>query len=84
MMWAVWGAAFVFMVAVTIFAARVGRNEEAQICLADSSSRLKSDQDAIAARVSKLRPLKKVALSLVGVMTIVVLAYYLYDIFHQF
>jgi hypothetical protein len=82
--WAVWGASFVFMAGITIFTARVGRNEEAQICLADSSSRLKSDQDAIAARVGKLLPVKKFALTLVGVMTVVVVAYYLYDIFHQF
>ncbi|MGB6856114.1 MAG: hypothetical protein WBE03_04450 [Terracidiphilus sp.] len=83
-LWAVWGIAFAFMAGVTIFAARLGRNEEAQICLADSSTRLKSDQDAIAARVSRIRPLKRFALALVGVMTAVVLAYYLYDIFNQF
>jgi hypothetical protein len=83
-LWAVWGMSFVFMAGITIFAARVGRNEEAQICLADSSSRLKSDQDAIAERVGRLRPWKRISLALVGVMTVVVLGYYLFDIFHQF
>jgi hypothetical protein len=83
-MWAVWGASFVFMAGVTIFAARVGRNEEAQIFLADSSSHIKSDQDAIAARVGRIRPLKRISLALVGVMTVVVLGYYIFDIFHQF
>ena len=66
------------------FAARVGRNEEAQIYLAESSNRVKSDQDAILARVSKIRPVKRAALALVGVMTLVVVGYYLFDIFHQF
>jgi hypothetical protein len=83
-LWAVWGVSFVFMAGVTIFAARVGRNEEAQICLAESSNRVKSDQDAIMERVNKIRPVKKAALMLVGVMTVIVVAYYLYDIFHQF
>jgi len=83
-LWAVWGVSFVFMAGVTIFAARVGRNEEAQICLAESSNRVKSDQDAILARVNKIRPVKKIALVLVGMMTVIVVAYYLYDIFHQF
>ena len=83
-MWAVWGMSFVFMVAVSILAARLGRNEGAQIYLAESSSRVKSDQDAIQARVSKIRPLKMTALGIVGVMTVIVVVYYLFDIFHQF
>lgn len=83
-MWAVWGVSFVFMAGVTIFAARVGRNEEAQICLADSSSRVKTEQDAIIARVNKIRPLKMTALGIVGVMTTIVVVYYLFDIFRQF
>ncbi len=80
----VWGASFVFMAVVTMYAARVGRNEEAQIFLAESSSRVKSDQDAIQARVSKIRPVKMAALGIVGLMTVIVVGYYLFDIFHQF
>ena len=83
-MWAVWGVSFVFMAGVSIFAARLGRNEEAQIFLADSSSHVKSEQDAILARVNKIRPLKMTALGIVGVMTTIVVVYYLFDIFHQF
>lgn len=83
-LWAVWGMSFAFMAGVTIFAARVGRNEEAQIFLADSSNRIKSDQDAILARVNKIRPLKLTALGIVVVMTVIVVGYYLFDIFHQF
>jgi hypothetical protein len=83
-MWAVWGVSFVFMAVISVFAARVGRNEEAQIFLAESSSRVKSDQDAIQARVNKIRPLKIAALGIVGLMTVIVVGYYLFDIFHQF
>jgi len=83
-MWAVWGVSFVFMAAVSIISARLGRNEEAQIYLAESSSRVKKDQDEIAARVNKIRPVKKTALAVAGAMTFVVLAYYMIDIFHQF
>jgi len=83
-MWAVWGASLVFMAGVSIFAARLGRNEEAQIYLAASSNRVKSDQDAILARVNKFRPVKMTALWIAGAMTVIVLAYYLFDIFHQF
>jgi hypothetical protein len=83
-MWAVWGVSLVFMAGVTIFAARLGRNEEAQICLADSSSRVQTEQDAIVARVNKIRPVKMAALGIVGVMTAIVVVYYVFDIFHQF
>jgi hypothetical protein len=83
-MWAVWGVSLVFMAGVSIFAARLGRNEEAQIYLADSSNRVKSDQDAILARVNKFRPVKMTALWIAGAMTAIVLVYYLFDIFHQF
>jgi hypothetical protein len=83
-MWAVWGVSLVFMAGVSIFAARLGRNEEAQIFLADSSSHVKSEQDAILARVNKIRPVKTTALWIAGAMTAVVVVYYLFDIFHQF
>jgi hypothetical protein len=80
----VWGASVVFMAAVTMIAARLGRNEEDQVMLAESSSRMKSDQDAIAARVSKIRPVKITSMGLVGLMTAIVVGYYLLDIAHQF
>ena len=83
-MWAVWGVSFVFMVAVAIFSARLGRNEEAQICLADSSSHVKDEQAEIAARLNRVQPVKRIALAIVGVMTVVVVGYYILDIFHQF
>jgi hypothetical protein len=83
-MWAVWGVSLVFMAGVSIFAARLGRNEEAQIFLADSSSHVKSEQDAIVARVNRIRPVKTTALWIAGAMTAIVLVYYLFDIFHQF
>ena len=83
-MWAVWGLSFVFMAGVSIFAARLGRNEEAQIFLADSSNHVKSEQDAILARVNRIRPVKTTALWIAGAMTAIMLVYYLFDIFHQF
>ncbi|MGA2753867.1 MAG: hypothetical protein ABSE53_08865 [Terracidiphilus sp.] len=83
-MWAVWGVSLVFMAGVSIFAARLGRNEEAQIFLADSSSHVKSEQDAILARVNKIRPVKMTALGIMGVMTVIVVVYYVIDILHQF
>jgi hypothetical protein len=83
-MWAVWGMSLVFMAGVSIFAARLGRNEEAQIFLAESSSHERSEQEAIVARVNRFRPVKMMALGIAGSMTVIVLVYYIFDIFHQF
>lgn len=82
-MWGVWGFLIVLMAAVSIYAARVGRNEEDQLFLAESSSYVKDEQDAIAARVSKLQPVKRTVLALAGVMTLLVLAYYVMDAVKQ-
>jgi hypothetical protein len=84
MLWLVWGAAVVLMAVVGIYASRVGRYEESQLFLADSSSHEKSEQDAIAARLSRIRPLRLSTLGLAGVMTLLVVAYYVRDSFHQF
>jgi len=83
-MWSVWGVLVVLMAAVSIYAARLGRNEEDQLFLADSSSNVKSEQDAIAARLNKIQPLKRTVLALAAVMTLLVLVYYVLDAVKQF
>ena len=82
-MWSVWGISILMVVAVTIYAARVGRNEEDQLFLADSSTHVKSEQDAIAARMNKIQPVKRTILALAGVTTLLVLAYYIMDAVKQ-
>jgi len=83
-MWVVWGTSLLLMIGVSIFAARLSRNEEAQICLADSSNHMKSEQDEIAAKISKIRPIRMATYGFVGLMTAVVVCYYLLDVMHQF
>ena len=83
-MWTLWGVSFVWMAAVTILAARLGRNEEAQIFLADSSNHEKSEQAAIATRMGRIRPYKMTSMGLVGAMTVVVIGYYVLDMIRQF
>jgi len=80
----VWGSLILFFFAVKIYVARVSRNEEDQILLNESSNSIKAEQDAIAARLSKLIPLQRVSLILVAAMTLVVVGYYVLDILHQF
>jgi cell division protein FtsX len=83
-MLSVWGVSLVLMLAVSLYAARLGRNEEAQIFLAESSSHVKSEQDEIAARVGKIRPLQRSLIGLASLMTLVVVVYFVINVFRQF
>jgi divalent metal cation (Fe/Co/Zn/Cd) transporter len=83
-MWVVWGVSLLLTIGVSLYAARLGRNEESQIFLADSSSHERTEQEAIAARIGKIQPLKKGVLALAGLMTLLILAYYILDAVRQF
>jgi hypothetical protein len=82
--WSVWGASVVLLAVVSIYAARLGTNEEDQVFLSDSSNHERSEQAAIASRVEKVEPLKRAALAFLGAMTLVVIVYYVFDMIRQF
>lgn len=82
--WALWAASFALMAGVTIFSARLAKNEEDQLCLSDSSSQVKTEQAAIAERLKRIQPLKYAALALLGAMTLLVVVYYVFDMIRQF
>ena len=81
--WSVWGASMVLMAGVILYASRIAKNEEDQIFLSESSSHERTEQAAIAVRVEKVKPLKRMSLVLVGVTTLGVLVYYVFDVIHQ-
>ena len=83
-MWSIWGVLVLVLAAVNLYASRLARDEEDQIFLSDGFNQERSAQAAIAERVGKVEPLKKLALGLVGAMTLVVIGYYIFDIFRQF
>lgn len=72
------------MAIVSLYAARLGTNEEDQLFLSEASSHEKAEQAAIASRVEKVQPLKRLALTLAGAMTLVVVGYYVVDMARQF
>jgi len=83
-MWIVWSAFVVFAAALYIYRSNLTKNEEDQIFLDDSFSQEQAEQAVIAAKVSKVEPVVRVARWLVVVMTVFVIAYYLRDIYLQF
>lgn len=84
MMWVVWGVLAVVATALYLYRSNLTRDEEDQIYLDDAFQHEKVAQEAIVAKVSKVEPLLKGAIWLVGGWTVLVAAYYVRDIFAQF
>jgi hypothetical protein len=63
-----------------LYRSRLTRDEEDQIFLDDSFSHERNAQAAIAEKVHKIEPVVKASIWLAGVATVLVVAYYIYDI----
>jgi len=83
-LWVIWSVMVLFTAALYIYRSSLTKDEEDQIFLDDSFDHMKSAQAAIVAKVNKVQPILKVALWLVGAATLLVVAYYVVDIFNQF
>jgi hypothetical protein len=82
--WSVWGVSVLLTAIVSLYAARLGKNEEDQIFLSEASRHEQSEQATIASKVEKVQPLKRTALAFLGAMTLVVVVYYAFDMVRQF
>jgi hypothetical protein len=83
-MWSIWGVLVVLLAAVNLYASRLARDEEDQIFLGEGFAGERSAQAAIAEKVNKVEPAKKLALWMVGAMTVFVIGYYIFDVVRQF
>lgn len=83
-MWSVWGGILLLFILVKVYSGRVSRDEESQIFLGDSMQQESMAQAAIAQKVSKVEPVRKAVLALLGLATVFVIGYYLFDIYRQF
>jgi hypothetical protein len=82
--WSVWSLCVLFLAVMYLYRSRITRDEEDQIFLDDSFSHERTAQAAIAEKVHKVEPLIRVSLYLVGAATILVIGYYIWDVFAQF
>jgi len=83
-MWLVWGALVVLLIALKMYNSRLTRDEDDQIILDDSFNSVKSEQAALMSKIHRLEPLTRVAMVLVGAATLFVIGYYVMDIVNQF
>ena len=84
LMWTVWGVLIALLAGVSVYSSHLAKNEEEQLFLDESSSQLKAEQEAILARVNRVRPFKLTAPGLAGAMTLFVIVYYILNIISQF
>lgn len=83
-MWGVWGGLVLIMACLFLYRSRLTKDEEDQIFLDDSFDHEKSAQAAIIAKVNKIQPVLRAAMWVVGVATLFVIGYYVYDVINQF
>ncbi len=83
-MWTVWGALLLVFAALKLYVSRLSRDEDDQLVLDESFSRLRSEQAVIAAKVNKVQPIEHAVLWVLGAMTLFILGYYVLDMIHQF
>ena len=83
-MWAVWAAFVLFMIALKMYTGRLARDETDQLTLDEAFDTLKTEQAAIMAKVNRMKPFRRVVLGLTGVMSLVVVSYYVLDVVNQF
>jgi hypothetical protein len=84
LMWSVWGALVLILIALKVYTLRLTRDEDDQLILDDSFNHLRSEQAAIVAKVNRIQPLERATMWLVVAMTVVVVVYYAIDFMNQF
>ncbi len=82
--WSVWVLCVLFLAIMYLYRSRLTRDEEDQIFLDDSFSHEQTVQTAIANKVHRIEPIVKASVWLVIASTVLVVGYYVYDIFNQF
>lgn len=79
-----WGALVVITGALMLYRAKLQGNEIDQVSLDDTFARERSENEALAAKVSRIQPAIRVMSWLVGVATVIVIGYWIWDFVVQF
>jgi uncharacterized ion transporter superfamily protein YfcC len=83
-MWIVWGLLVLVYVAIRIYVARLDLDENDTILLDDAFAHERAAQEAIIAKVKKIEPARRVVLIALVVMSLIVIGYYVWNMWQQF
>ena len=78
LMWVVWLAVVVITAALYVYRSSLAKNEDGQVFLDEAFAHEKDMQTQIVARINKIQPLAHACMIATGIMTGVVVVYYLY------
>lgn len=82
-MWIGWILILVLFIVARLYASRISRYEENQLILDESSSQLKTEQDVIAGRLNRFKPVQMTTVWLLGAGTLFVVVFYIHDMINQ-
>ena len=83
-MWSVWGALVLFLIALKLYNSRLTRDEDDQLILDDSFTRVRDEQAEIMAKIHRIQPLVRLSFWVVIAATLFVIGYYVVDFMQQF
>jgi len=83
-MWVVWGALLLVFALLKFYSAKLGSSESDQIVLDEVFEHVKSENDAVLAKVGRIESVARIVMWALIAMTLVVVVYYVIDMIHQF
>ena len=83
-MWSIWVLLFLVYLVLRLYVARLSRDENDTILIDDAFSHERAAQEAIFAKLKKIQPAQRIALIALGVMSLIVVVYYIWNVIQQF
>jgi hypothetical protein len=83
-MWTVWAVLVLVSAILKLYVSRLGRDEDDELALSDSSEHLRTEQAAIASKLHKVEPIQRAFFWVVGAASLFVAIYYIHDMVNQF
>lgn len=82
-MWSVWGGLVLIFILLKVYIGRLNRDESDQIVLDEVFEHVKAENDAIAAKASRVEHIEQIVMWVLIASTVFVIVYYIIDIIHQ-
>jgi hypothetical protein len=83
-MWMVWAVLLLSSAILKLYVSRLGRDEDNELILLESSEHLRVEQANIHSKLHKVEPIQRAFLWVSGAASLLLLVYYAHDMVNQF
>jgi|HubBroStandDraft_1064217.scaffolds.fasta_scaffold533227_1 hypothetical protein len=83
-MWMVWAVLLLSSLILKLYVSRLGRDEDNELILLESSEHLRVEQANIHSKLHKVEPIQRAFLWVWGAASLLLLVYYAHDMVNQF